>query len=175
MRFVRLKKSTKYYQFTKLIRKNKANRKEKTMKEHKISIATLLLICFSVFAAQTISAKAAAPEERYVTPSYASSAMAINDQGVMTITYQYSSDSSSTSKVEITTYIEKRTLGIFWTRVDIGTPDNQWIDTIYNYRYTSARTYQLSDTGTYRTKVTYKFYNNSVLTNTVECEDTDTY
>lgn len=142
------------------------------MKKHKISIATLLLICFSVFVAQTISAKAA---PRYVTPSYVSSTMAINDQGVMTITYQYSSDSSNTSKVEITTYIEKRTLGIFWTRVDIGTPDNQWTDTIYNYRYTGSRTYQLSDTGTYRAKVTYNFYSNSVLTDTVECEDTDTY
>lgn len=142
------------------------------MKKHKISIATLLLICFSVFVSQTISAKAA---PRYVTPSYVSSTMAINDQGVMTITYQYSSDSSNTSKVEITTYIEKRTLGIFWTRVDIGTPDNQWTDTIYNYRYTGSRTYQLSDTGTYRAKVTYNFYSNSVLTDTVECEDTDTY
>jgi len=145
------------------------------MKKHTISIATLLLICFSVFVAQTITAKAAVPEKRYVTPSYVSSTMAISDQGVMTITYQYSSDSSNTSKVEITTYIEKRTLGIFWTRVDIGTPDNQWIDTIYNYRYTGSRTYQLSDTGTYRAKVTYNFYNNYVLTDTVECEDTDTY
>lgn len=142
------------------------------MKKSKTTIATLLLICFSVFVAQTISAKAA---PRYVTPSYVSSTMAINDQGVMTITYQYSSDSSNTSKVEITTYIEKRTLGIFWTRVDIGTPDNQWTDTIYNYRYTGSRTYQLSDTGTYRAKVTYNFYSNSVLTDTVECEDTDTY
>lgn len=108
-------------------------------------------------------------------PSYASSTMAINSQGVMTITYQYSSDSSTTSKVEITTYVEKRTLGIFWTRVDIGTSDNQWTDTIYNYRYTSSRTYQLSDAGTYRTKVTYQFYNSSSLTDTIDCEDTDTY
>jgi len=142
------------------------------MKKHKTTIATILMICFSIFAAQTISAKAA---PRYVTPSYVSSTMAINDQGVMTITYQYSSDSSNTSKVEITTYIEKRTLGIFWTRVDIGTPDNQWTDTIYNYRYTGSRTYQLSDTGTYRTKVTYQFYNSSSLTDTIDCEDTDTY
>lgn len=75
--------------------------------------------------------------------------MNISSSGKVTIN-RYTGFPLTTTKAVITMYIEKRTLGLFWTRVDIGEPDNQWVDTIKNYSYNGSRTYQLSSSGTYR-------------------------
>ena len=52
-------------------------------------------------------------------------------------------------------YVEKRTLGFFWTRVDIGQPNNQWYDVVYDYMYIGSHSFQLNSHGTYRITVTY--------------------
>lgn len=145
------------------------------MKKSKTTIATLLLICFSVFVAQTISAKAAGITPYYNNTQTAVMYMSIDDNGLMTITYRYSGLPSSTTGATITTYIEKKTLGLFWTRVDIGTSDNQWVDTVSSYTYTGSRTHQLSASGTYRTTVTYEVYGTNGPADTITCEDTATY
>ena len=113
-------------------------------------LATLLVLCLSIVPFFSVSAAAATQEE--VTPLYnntasVTTAMNINSSGKMTISYQYSGYPSTTTKAVITTYIEKKTLGLFWSRVDIGTTDDQWVDTINDYRYTGSRTYQLSRIG----------------------------
>lgn len=61
----------------------------------------------------------------------------------------------NTTRIEIELYVERRVLGIFWTRVDIGTPNNTWIDSINNWQYSNTFSTQLSSSGTYR--VTVKF------------------
>lgn len=79
----------------------------------------------------------------------------VSNSGNLTVNMKYKGTSGVTTKGTITTYVEKKTLGLFWTRVNIGQINNQWVDTSNNYEYSVSHTYQLSDTGTYR--VTAKF------------------
>lgn len=85
----------------------------------------------------------------------ASSVAAVSSSGLLTVTNQYQGISGKTTKGEITTYIEKKTWGLFWKRVDIGEPNNEWYDVIYNYVYAGDHTFQLPSKGTYRITVVY--------------------
>lgn len=141
-------------------------------------LATLLVLCLSIVPFFSVSAAAVTQEE--VMPLYnntasVTTAMNINSSGKMTISYQYSGYPSTTTKAVITTYIEKKTLGLFWSRVDIGTTDDQWVDTINDYRYTGSRTYQLSSSGTYRVTVVYKIYGSGGSADEIEYQAKDSY
>ena len=94
----------------------------------------------------------------YNNTTSANTTMSINSSGKMTIGYNIIGVASKTTKIVITTYIEKKTLGLFWTRVDNGQPDEQWVKTINSYYYSGSRSYQLSSSGTYRVTVKYKVY-----------------
>ena len=133
------------------------------------------MICFSIFAAQTISAKAANITPYYNNTQTAVSAMNISDDGVMTITYRYITKTTDISNATITTYIEKRTLGLFWTRVDIGVPDNQWVDTSTSSSYVNSRTFQLSSSGTYRACISYEIIGSNGSVDTIPYELQDSY
>ena len=111
----------------------------------------------------------------YNNVSSANSTMSINSNGKMTITYRYTGYSSTTTKAVITTYIQKRVLGLFWTKVDIGESDNQWVDTITNYKYSGSRTFQLSASGTYRVTIVYKIYGTGGSADTITSEIEDSY
>lgn len=82
----------------------------------------------------------------------------ISSGGLMSVTNRYIGISGTTTKAVITTYIEKKVLGLFWTRVDIGTTNDEWVDTVYDYTYSISHTTQLSSKGTYRATVTYEIY-----------------
>lgn len=120
-------------------------------------LAVLLTLCLTVLSFSSVSnASGIAP--LYNNADAVSSSVTISSSGLMNISYRYMGSSSVTTKAVITTYIEKKTLGLFWTRVDIDQPNNQWVDTINNYRYSGSRTFQLSSKGTYRVTITYKIY-----------------
>lgn len=74
----------------------------------------------------------------------------ISDNGILNVTNRFNGFQGVTSKVVITTYVEKKILGLFWSRVDIGQPDDQWEDTAYGAIFNSTHTHQLTSTGTYR-------------------------
>lgn len=134
---------------------------EKMKKLIKIALASVLVLCLSVVPFCSVSAAAATQEEimpLYNNVSTATANLSISDSGKMTINYKYTGSSGITTKAVITTYIEKKVLGLFWTRVDIGTTNDEWVDTINNYKYTGSRTHQLSSSGTYRVTVIYKIY-----------------
>lgn len=138
----------------------------------------VLTLCVSIVPLCSFSASAATPEE--ITPRYnntlsTTTAMNINSSGKMTISYEYSGYPSTTTKAVITTYIEKKVLGLFWSRVDIGTTDDQWVDTINNYSYEGTRTYQLSSSGTYRVTVVYKIYGTGGAADEINYQKTDSY
>lgn len=67
---------------------------------------------------------------------------------------RYNNTVTASSSVSISD-VEKRTLGFFWTRVDIGQPNNQWYDVVYDYMYIGSHSFQLNSHGTYRITVTY--------------------
>lgn len=67
---------------------------------------------------------------RFNNTILASSVADVSSSGLLTVTNQYQGIPGKTTKGEITTYIEKKTWGLFWKRVDIGEPNNEWYDVI---------------------------------------------
>lgn len=137
--------------------------------------ALLLTVCLLVVPTLSVPASAAEITPYYNNVTMASINMNIDNKGVMTIVYDYVGNPSITEKAVITTYIEKKTLGLFWTRVDIGEPDDQWVDTINNYHYNAYRKVQLSSGGTYRIKGNYKIYGNGGAPDVINFEAEDKY
>ena len=145
-------------------------------KRLKVLVSAILVLCLFIVPLSPVSA---ATQEgvmpRYNNVGTVTGGMSINDSGKMTILYKYTGSESITTKAVITTYIEKKFLGLFWKRVDIGTTDNKWVDTINDYKYTGTRTYQLSSTGTYRVTVIYKIYGSGGSADEIEVQKTDSY
>lgn len=145
-------------------------------KQIKIFLLTMLIIClFASTICPTTAASAGGIKPLYNNTSATTTNMNINENGLMTISYQYSGYPSKTTKAVITTYIEKRTLGLFWSRVDIGTDRNQWVDVINDYRYTGYRTFQLSAKGTYRVVVEYTIYGTGGAADVIPYEAKDSF
>ena len=121
----------------------------------------LLALCFTAITIAPVSASTADGNE--IMPLYnntesASGSFTISSTGLSTINYKYYGISGITTKAVITTYIQKKSLGLFWTRVDIGATDDEWVDTINSYSGSKKRTYQLSKTGKYRVTINFKIY-----------------
>lgn len=142
---------------------------EKMRKTFKKMLAAILTLCLFIVPICSVSAAA----QKEVMPLYnnvntATANLDVTDNGKLTINYTYAGFSGVTTKAVITTYIEKKTLGLFWTRVDIGTTNDEWVDTINNYRYTGSRTYQLSSSGSYRATVNFKIYGSGGAADVIE-------
>ena len=105
----------------------------------------------------------------------ASSVASISENGLLTVDNQFLGIRGKTTTGEITTYIDKRRLGLFWTRVDIGQPNNQWRDVVYDYIYNGTHTFQLSSHGTYRITVTYVISGSGGEADTITQTITKTY
>lgn len=71
------------------------------------------------------------------------------------------------TSAEIHTYVERRTLGLFWVKVDNGQPNKTWVDTSTSLSYGKNYSLTLTQTGTYRVTAEYTFYgsNGSETTN----------
>jgi len=108
------------------------------------------------------------------TISSVTSTVNLGTNGDISIIYRNVAHPSSVEKVVTTTYIEKRTF-FSWERINIGTINNEWIDTIHQSIYTSSRLYHLSTPGTYRTTIIYQFYNSSNLISTVKFQSVDKF
>lgn len=126
----------------------------------KILVITLML-CLSVTSIIPVSAENL--PKNGIIPLYNNTKIVrtycnVNDNGLLTISYNVDGYSKKTTKIVITTYVEKKVLGLFWNRVDNGQPNEEWVDTIYNYKYNDTRTFSLSSTGKYRVNVTYEIY-----------------
>lgn len=137
-------------------------------------LLAIILVCTSLVSIFSIVSYAATLEN--VTPRYnnvvsASTAVVISDDGEITISNRYTGTNGTTTKGVITTYIEKKTLGLFWTRVDIGRTNDEWVDTIYNYKYVGSHSYQLQSTGKYRVTVTFVIYGNNGAADEIEKQE----
>ena len=53
----------------------------------------------------------------------------ITDSGLAEASVDYLGNRSSFTSVTVETYIQKRSLGFIWTKVDNGEVDNTWVDT----------------------------------------------
>jgi len=145
------------------------------MKQFTKKLITLTLAICCLIAPFATIANAAEIQPRFNNTMSTVTAMSINSSGKLVIAYNYVGYPGITTRAEITTYVQKRTLWLFWTRVDIGTPDNEWVDTSYQEDYTYERSFQLSDEGTYRVTVEYKIYGTGGEADVIDYQGTDTY
>lgn len=127
------------------------------MLRRKKNLFCLLIVAVLLVHASSV-AVATSFDAQFNNTVTASSVATISDSGFLTITNQYRGFPGKTTKAEITTYIEKRTFGFFWSRVDIGEPNNEWHDVIYDYVYAGYHTFQLTSPGTYRITVVFVIY-----------------
>lgn len=63
---------------------------------------------------------------------------------------QYTVSSNDNVRMVIKTYIEKRYLGIFWTRVDIPPANDEWTDKSDKKFFMASHSATLKESGTYR-------------------------
>lgn len=140
--------------------------KVKTFKK----IFTIILASTLIFVIIATPVNAATKEPMipyYNNVDSANSTVTISSNGTITINNRYTGTQSVTTKAVITTYIEKKTLGIFWIRVDIGQTNDEWVDTVYNYYYSGSHSTQLSSSGTYRVNVEYVIYGSGGSADTI--------
>ncbi|MBR3993794.1 MAG: hypothetical protein IKI97_00765 [Clostridia bacterium] len=121
-------------------------------------ILSFAVACVLIITTGTFMVNAQEITPRYNNVESTSSSAAVSSSGVITVTNNYTANSSVFTKAVITTCIEKRTLGLFWSKVDIGQTNDEWVVTSYNNSYLGSHSHQLTKTGTYRATVEYVFY-----------------
>ena len=146
------------------------------MKHRAISLF-LILVILSSFA---MSVSAAVIGNDTVMPclnntSGTSTNFTITTSGKATITAVYNGHRGITTGATVTSYIEKRTLGLFWTKVDIGEPNNEWVDTSTDYSDAFGHEFWLEDKGTYRATVVYEISGTGGATDVIDYEQERTY
>lgn len=79
----------------------------------------------------------------------------IDTNGTLQATLLVNGKKGVTTCIEADLYIERKTLGIFWTRVDIGYNNNVWHDSTTSHYYNNSFSTDLVSNGTYRVVVSY--------------------
>ena len=136
---------------------------------------SFIAMCMVLISTVSFIANAEEILPRYNNVSYAESNVTISSSGKMTITNSFSASASVFTKANIKTYIEKKTLGLFWTRVDIGQTDDEWNDVTYDNVYSGTHSHQLEKTGTYRVTVEYVIFGSGGAADTITREIEKTY
>lgn len=149
------------------------------MKQMKKRFWVLVLACLMAFstAVPTYAAQSdgEAVQPMWTEPVNTETLCNISESLVLSIRNRYTSVDDAVNWVVITTYVEKRNLLILWERVDIGQPDNVWLDYCSGANNSRSRSVQLPESGTYRITATFELYHGYTLldtvtrTNTVTC------
>jgi len=138
-------------------------------------VTLTLAFCFLITPLALAVNAAESPTPRLNNTISTTTNMTITESGLLSIGYKYVGFPDVTTHAVITTYVQKRFLGVFWKRVDIGTENNEWVDTIYQEDYVGSRSFQLSDSGTYRVTVQYEIYGSGGAADVLDYQGTDSY
>ncbi len=114
-----------------------------------------VLLCIVMMLATTLPVHAA--NARLSHGVTASVGFDIGADGYSELLIDYTANSTSFTHITVESYIQKRSLGFIWTKVDNGEPNKTWVDTsTANYGY-FFHTMQFDSTGTYRVvfKITF--------------------
>ncbi len=146
-------------------------------KQIKKIVAVVLMLC--LFTATVTSVSAANVDDGIMpclnNTMVVTTAMTIDTDGELTISYEYIGFSGVTTKAVVTTYIEKKVWGFFWERVDTGTTNDEYVDTFYKEEHFWNRVGTLSQSGTYRVTVQYKIYGSGGSADVIDYEGTDSF
>lgn len=115
----------------------------------------LVLLCLTMLMSATLPTCAAEPRLSHgVVASYD---FGITTDGVAELVVTYAGNDTSFTGITMETYIQKRSLGFIWTKVDNGEVDKTWVDSSSDQAGVFVHTLQLSSKGTYRAVCTVTF------------------
>lgn len=80
-----------------------------------------------------------------------------------------------TTRISVELFVEKRVLGIFWTKVDIGCTNNVWTDYTTGATYNNSFSTDLPSSGTYRITVIFTVSGTGGSDDVIERTKTITY
>ena len=123
-----------------------------SMKKRGLCLILLLCTMLAAVGGYCKTAKAAITFNN--TANYVCSS-SVNASGKLRTDLNVSGFKNITTQIQADLYVEKRILGIFWQRVNIGYTNNVWHDSTTSYHYNNFFTFQLPTTGTYRVTVTF--------------------
>ena len=92
----------------------------------------------------------------------------IDSSGTGTVEASYRGYTGVTDSVTVTIKIQKRSLGLIWTKVDIGTENNEIVVTSTNINDDFTYDVQLKSTGNYRAVITYTVSGSGGADDTIE-------
>lgn len=119
-------------------------------------VLTLQIFCIAAYAEATestgypVSPQAEIKGKGYVTPK-------LSGSGLLSVTVSYDDVGDEFYYCDMVTYVERKNLGLFWGRVDIGTTDNEWLHRAYPKTFSITYETQLKKTGTYRVTTEFTF------------------
>ena len=108
-------------------------------------LLAVVMFCFSVV---PVHAEQAQPY--YNNTMTVSGSFVITSTGEAIAAYSITGYQDYFKSAITVVYIEKLTLGLFWTRVDNGMPDKEWSDFTSTNPYINEHSIQLESRGTYR-------------------------
>lgn len=140
----------------------------------KRGLCLILALC-TVFLTMTGYCKTVRAATTFHNTLYADIVNSIDSDGRLETILHVDGFKGITTLIETDLYVEKRILGIFWIRVDIGYTNNVWHDSTTDYHYSNYFDTQLSSHGTYRVTVTYTVSGTGGTPDVIVLTDTDTY
>ncbi|MBO4878744.1 MAG: hypothetical protein J5544_00635 [Clostridia bacterium] len=144
----------------------------KTITKRSFTLAmTMLLLVMSIL----VPLEKASAATTYNNTLRSSLTCDVDSNGELSATMSVNGKSGITTHIGVELYIEKKILGIFWSRVDIGCENNIWTDSTNSYKYNHVFTTQLNSTGTYRVTATYTVSGSGGSDDIITKTDTVTY
>ena len=119
----------------------------------RVSVFALALL--TLVMGVVVPAKRATAATLYNNTSSANLTVNIDSNGKLFAYLSVVGINGQTKKIEVSLYVEKKILGLFWSRVDIDNDDDTWYDSSTSYYYSNTFSHNFSSTGTYRVTVTY--------------------
>ena len=134
-----------------------------------------MLVMIMLAVSIIVPMKKAGAATTYNNTISASTQSSVSSNGKLKTIMQVIGIKDRTTRIEVELYVEKRILGIFWSRVDIDLPNNVWTDFVNASQYSNTFTTQLNSTGTYRVKGQFTVYGSGGAADVIPFEDTVTY
>lgn len=140
-------------------------------KKGTLLMLAMLTLVMSIF----VPLNKASAATTYNNTTKATLSASIESTGCLSASLYVMGIKGKTTSIDVSLYVEKRILGVFWSRIDIGCTNNIWHDSTTNYYYTHIFSHNLNSTGTYRVTVTYTVSGTGGSSDVITLTDTVTY
>ena len=114
-----------------------------------IIIAVFLIVSYNVITGHATDVQPMAMPVNFVNIYNSSLTFYISDGSIATLMYTVSGLADS-GKIIVKTYIERKTLGVFWSKIDLGNGSTEWTDSSMSIYTSKTHSVKVSKNGTYR-------------------------